>query len=72
MVRVAQKDMGVPRKVLLLQIPLASPGGALLFALAANLPRPFFRGARAWALVWFPQIGTMAVQEVDRPGSVGL
>jgi hypothetical protein len=31
--------------------PLASPGGALLFALAANFPRPLFRGA--WAGRWY-------------------
>ena len=47
---------------LLVQAPLASPGGALLFAFAAIFPRPLFRGAWAWTLVWFPQLAMMAVR----------
>lgn len=46
----------------LVRAPLASPGGALLFAFAALFPRPLFRGAWALILVWIPQAATMAMR----------
>jgi serine/threonine-protein kinase len=47
---------------LLVQAPLASPGGALLFAFAAIFPRRVFRGWWAWTLVWLPQLATMGIR----------
>jgi tRNA A-37 threonylcarbamoyl transferase component Bud32 len=46
----------------IVQAPLASPGGALLFAFAAIFPRPLFRAWWAWALVWLPQAAVMAIR----------
>jgi eukaryotic-like serine/threonine-protein kinase len=46
----------------LVKAPLASPGGALLFAFAAIFPRRLFHGWWAWTLVWLPQIATMGIR----------
>jgi serine/threonine-protein kinase len=48
--------------ILLVRAPLASPGGALLFAFAAIFPRALFRGVWEWTLVWIPQVATMCVR----------
>ena len=63
--------------VALVRAPLASPGGALLFAFAAIFPRPLFRGWWVWILVWLPQLATMGIrayyhlyQDVRLPGWV--
>jgi serine/threonine-protein kinase len=46
----------------IVRAPMASPGGALLFAFAANFPRPVFRGWWSWGLVWFPQVVVMTIR----------
>ncbi len=46
----------------IVRVPLASPGGALLFAFAAIFPRPLFRAWWAWTLVWLPQVVMMAMR----------
>jgi eukaryotic-like serine/threonine-protein kinase len=48
--------------LVLVKAPLASPGGALLFAFAAIFPRPLFYGWWAWVLVWLPQLATMSIR----------
>jgi serine/threonine-protein kinase len=55
------RELPLPLAVLV-RAPLASPGGALLFAFAAIFPRPLFRAWWAWTLVWLPQVGTMAIR----------
>ncbi|HYZ85654.1 MAG TPA: protein kinase [Bryobacteraceae bacterium] len=56
-----ESNLPLPLQVLV-EAPLLSPGGALLFAFAAIFPRPFFRGWRAWALVWVPLLATMGIR----------
>lgn len=55
------RELPLPLGVLV-RIPMASPGGALLFAFAAIFPRPLFRGLWAWTLVWLPQIAMMSMR----------
>ena len=57
----ALADLPLPLAAIV-KIPMLSPGGALVFAFAAVFPRPLFRGAWAWGLVWFPQIGMMILR----------
>jgi serine/threonine-protein kinase len=57
----ALRDLPLPL-YLLARAPVASPGGALLFAFAAIFPRPFFKTAWGAALVWIPQVATMAMR----------
>jgi len=57
----ASKALPVPLH-LFIQAPLASPGVTILFAFAATFPRRFFRGAWAWAIVWFPQLAMVAIR----------